>query len=83
MAGPMAGMLLSGYVPEFGIDGIYQNYPDHQMVWWWIGGTAALTPIGLMLFRALYKEAEDKAEEEAERVAAAERAEGAGEAVPA
>ena len=41
IAGPMAGWLLTTYTPEFGIDGIYMNYPDHQLIWWWIAGTAA------------------------------------------
>jgi len=83
IVGPMSGLLLANYVPEFGIDGIYGNYPDHQMVWWWIGGTAALTPVGLLLFRALYKEAEDRAAEEAAKTAAAEREQGAAAAAEA
>jgi dipeptide/tripeptide permease len=65
IAGPMAGWLLMTYTPEFGIDGQYMNYPDHQTIWWWIGGTAALTPVGLLVFRKLYKAAEDRAKEAA------------------
>ena len=76
IAGPMAGMLLTSYTPEFGIDGVYGNYPDHQLVWWWIGGTAILTPIGLLVFRKLYRIAEERADADA-RAAAAEVGESA------
>ncbi len=65
VAGPMAGLLLAHYTPEFGVDGIYHNYPDHQMIWWWVGGSALLTPIGLVALRRLYKAAEDRAEQAA------------------
>ncbi len=70
IAGPMAGLLLANYVPEFGIDGAYGNYPDHQMIWWWIGGTAVLTPIGMLAFRKLYRIAEERADAEARAAAA-------------
>ena len=76
IAGPMAGWLLTTYTPEFGIDGEYMNFPAHQMIWVWIAGTAALTPIGLVLLRRLYKGAEDRAmaaAEEAAREAATEK----------
>ncbi len=77
IAGPMAGILLGGwgaidfpgYTPEFGIDGIYMNYPDHQLIWWWIAGTAALTPVGLIAFRKLYSIAEKNAQEAAAKAA--------------
>lgn len=65
IVGPMAGILLTGYAPEFGVDGIYGYYPDHQMIWWWIGGTAAFTPLGLLAFRKLYHLAETRAAEAA------------------
>lgn len=65
IVGPMAGMLLTNYSPEFGVDGIYGYYPDHQMIWWWVGGTAVLTPLGMLLFRKLYHIAEARAEEAA------------------
>ena len=58
IAGPMAGILLTTYTPEFGIDGVHQNYPDHQMIWWWIGGMAAITPLGMLALRRLYFAAE-------------------------
>ncbi|MBT8045222.1 MAG: hypothetical protein KJO79_09755, partial [Verrucomicrobiae bacterium] len=69
IVGPMAGMLLTNYSPEFGVDGIYGYYPDHQLIWWWIGGTAALTPIGMLVFRKLYHIAEIRAEEAAKEAA--------------
>jgi len=77
IAGPMAGWLLTSYTPEFGIDGVYMNYPDHHMIWWWIGGTAALTPLGLIGFRKLYALAEKRAKEAALAAAAEAEAEGA------
>ena len=75
IAGPMAGILLQVYSPEFGVDGAYMNYPDHQMIWWWIGGTAALTPIGMLLLKRLYRDAEERARQIAQETAAAEAAE--------
>ncbi|GEM_PF-171353 len=66
IVGPMAGVLLTSYAPEFGVDGIYGYYPDHQMIWWWIGGCAALTPLGLLGFRKLYHLAETRAAEAAQ-----------------
>jgi hypothetical protein len=61
IAGPMAGILLTSYAPEFGIDGEYGNYPDHQMIWVWVGVMAALTPVGLVGFRKVYRAAEERA----------------------
>ena len=69
IVGPMAGLLLTSFAPEFGVDGIYGYYPDHQMIWWWIGGSAALTPLGLLAFKKLYRIAELRAAEAAKRVA--------------
>ena len=63
IAGPMAGFLLVTYTPEIGIDGIHQNYPDHQMIWWWIGGVAAITPLGMLALRRLYFAAEQRAQQ--------------------
>jgi len=82
IAGPMAGWLLTTYTPEFGIDGVYMNYPDHHLIWWWIGGTAALTPLGLIGFRKLYAIAEKNASEAAIK-AAAEAETQQGEGAPA
>ena len=57
------------------------NYPDHQVIWWWIGGTAALTPLGLIAFRKLYAAAEKRAKEVA--LEAAAEAEVEAESAPA
>ncbi len=50
--GPMSGLLVSAYTP---LDPITKkamaSYPDHWMVWIWIGGTAVITPIGLIVLR--------------------------------
>ena len=46
------------------------NFPNHQMIWVWIAGTAALTPLGLVVLRKLYKDAEDRAMKAAEEAAA-------------
>ena len=61
----MSGWLISTYTP----DGA-PSYPDHYMVWIWIGSTAILTPLGMLFFKNLYKNAEDKAQEFAKEEAA-------------
>jgi len=58
IAGPMSGWLLKTYVPEGA-----ESYPNHLMVWVWIGLMASLTPAGLMLCYRLYKRAEESAAE--------------------
>jgi len=71
IAGPMSGWLVATYTPEGA-----SSYPEHYMVWVWIGGMALLTPIGLVLFRATYRAAELRAEaEEAEEAEEGEVAE--------
>ncbi len=75
IVGPMAGFMLAEYAPDFGVGGIYGYYPDHQMIWWWVGGTAALTPIGMLAFRKLYKIAEDRAAQAARTLATEKAAE--------
>ena len=64
IAGPMSGILVATYTPEGGIGGVAGNYPDHFMIWVWIGGMAILSPLGLALFRKAYRNAEIRAEEE-------------------
>lgn len=59
IAGPMSGWLLATYVPEGA-----ESYPNHLMVWIWIGLMASLTPVGLMLCYRLYKRAEKCTAEE-------------------
>jgi hypothetical protein len=61
----MSGWLLSTYIPE-GADG----YPDHYIVWIWIGGMALISPLGMLFFKKLYKKAEDDAAAAAEVAAA-------------
>ncbi|MDX1680157.1 MAG: MFS transporter [Akkermansiaceae bacterium] len=56
IAGPMSGWLLATYVPE-GAD----SYPNHYMVWVWIGLMASLTPAGLMLCYRIYKRSYEEA----------------------
>jgi MFS family permease len=53
LAGGMSGFLLTTYTPEGA--GVY---PDHELVWLWIGGMAMITPIGLVVFRNLFRGAE-------------------------
>jgi MFS family permease len=66
VAGPMSGWLLATYVPEGA-----ESYPQQYMVWVWIGLMAAVSPAGLLIFRRLYKKAEDDAAEAAAKDAAA------------
>jgi MFS family permease len=65
IAGPMSGWLVATYVPKDA-----ENYDNHYMVWVWIGCMAAISPIGLLLFRKLFRRAEREraAEDEAERL---------------
>ena len=51
--GPMSGLLLATYMPEG-----HSSYPDHYMVWVWIGVMAILTPLGMLLFGRLFRRAE-------------------------
>ena len=50
--GPLSGWLLATYVPE-GQD----SYPQHYMVWLWIGGMAVVSPLGLLIFRKVFSSA--------------------------
>jgi len=59
IVGPMSGWLVATYTPEGAA-----SYPNHYMVWVWIGGMALLSPIGLVLFRGLFTAAERRAVEE-------------------
>ena len=51
VVGPMSGMLLAAYTPLDSAGKALTTYPNHHMVWVWIGGMAVLSPIGLLLFR--------------------------------
>jgi MFS family permease len=50
IAGPFSGYLLSVYVPANST-----SYPNHYMIWLWIGGISVLTPIGLIAFNKLFR----------------------------
>ncbi len=51
----MSGLLLANYGPEGSVNG----YPDHYMVWVWIGLVSVLTPLGMLMFGRLFRRAED------------------------
>lgn len=53
--GPMSGWLVATYTPEGA-----ESYPNHFMVWIWIGAIAVISPIGLIVFRKLFTKAEEK-----------------------
>jgi dipeptide/tripeptide permease len=64
LAGGMAGGLLENYAPPDAL-----SYPDHQMVWMWIGAMAMLSPIGMVIFRKMFRKVEDDAIEVAKQIA--------------
>ncbi|MBA59780.1 MAG: hypothetical protein CMQ40_11515 [Gammaproteobacteria bacterium] len=55
LAGPMSGLLLSTYLPAE----ISTGYPDHHMVWVWIGLVGAITPLGMLIFGRIFRRAEN------------------------
>ena len=62
-------------------------FPNHDVAWLWIGGMAAISPIGLIIFRGVFAKREEEAIEEAKQFAEeqkrlAEEAEQAEEASP-
>ncbi len=59
IAGPMSGMLVANYTPDNTPPGV-EHYPDHHMVWVWIGGMAAITPIILITMVKLFRHAEQQ-----------------------
>lgn len=56
VVGPMSGLLLKYYTPLDEAGKSMAPYGDHFMVWAWIGGMALLTPIGLLVFRNLFRQ---------------------------
>ena len=42
-------------------------FPSHDVAWLWIGGMAAISPIGLVIFRGVFARREKEALEEAEQ----------------
>jgi len=57
IAGPMSGLLLRAYAPPDAT-----AYPNHTMVWIWIGAMALVSPLGLLVFRRSFQKAEQTAE---------------------
>ena len=55
LAGPLSGLLLANYMQE----NASGNYPEHYMVWVWIGLIAALTPLAMMILRKMFRRVED------------------------
>jgi len=53
--GPMSGVLLNWYVPVDEAGKAMASYPQHYMIWFWIGTMALLTPVGLLVFRNLFR----------------------------
>jgi dipeptide/tripeptide permease len=62
LAGGLSGYLLTTYTPEGALE-----YPDHMWVWVWIGSMAAISPIGLLIFKNMFQRIEDDAVAEAQR----------------
>ena len=60
LAGGMSGFLLTTYTPETA-----STFPNHQHVWLWIGCMAMISPVGLIVFRKLFRKVESDAIEEA------------------
>jgi POT family proton-dependent oligopeptide transporter len=59
IVGPMSGWLVHEYTPKeagFGVE----SHPNHWMVWVWIGGMAAITPIMLIVMYRLFRHAEQQ-----------------------
>lgn len=54
-AGPLSGWLVSTYAPQD-----VGEYPDHYMLWVWIGMMSAISPLGLFLFRKSFLTAQYK-----------------------
>ncbi|MDX1958431.1 MAG: MFS transporter [Leptospiraceae bacterium] len=50
IAGPLSGFLISIYVPANA-----KVFPDHYMIWIWIGLMSVITPIGLILSKNQFK----------------------------
>ncbi len=51
---PMSGELIKTYVPLDSAKKVMEFYPNHQMVWFWIGITALITPISLILLKSFF-----------------------------
>jgi len=56
LAGGMSGFLIERYTPS-----TFTSFPDHQLVWMWIGGMAMISPVGLVIFKRLFTQVERNA----------------------
>ena len=69
VVGPMSGWLVKTYTPLVDkldhagnaildssgrVVQVVGDISNHHMVWWWVGGMAVFTPIGLLIFRGLF-----------------------------
>lgn len=59
IAGPMSGMLVANYTPDDMPPGV-EHHPHHHLVWVWIGGMAAITPVVLITMYKLFRHAEQQ-----------------------
>jgi dipeptide/tripeptide permease len=55
IVGPMSGWLVFQYTPKN-----ETSYPSHWLVWVWIGGMAAITPVILITMYKLFRHAEEQ-----------------------
>ncbi len=62
IVGPLSGWLVHRYTPTDMAGNPLPSYPEHYMVWIWIGGMAIITPLGLVIFRKLFKKSEQEQE---------------------
>lgn len=62
--GPFSGFLLESYIPVDAA-GKVLPHPHHFMVWVWIGVSAAVTPVGLLLFSRRFHRETARIREEA------------------
>ena len=49
------------------------TFPEHQLVWLWVGCMAMVSPIGLVIFRKAFTRREKEAIKEAEDFAAQQK----------
>jgi len=49
--GPLSGWLLDRYTPVDAAGNALASYPQHHLVWVWIGAMALISPIGMVLLR--------------------------------
>lgn len=52
--GPLSGWLLQTYTPLDEAGRALAFYPEHHMVWVWVGGMAVLSPLGLLVLRSWF-----------------------------